>query len=677
MKIVRQRDEMDCGVCAMLSIVKYYGGNVSLEQMRMDAKVDKNGTSALNLILAAKKYGFDAVGVKLMQLDEIKRLPAIAHVNLKNGLSHFVVIYKITNNKVIIMDPAKGKVIKEKIEFEHEWSKVALVFYPHQKIVYLKSDNTLLKIFSKILLHEKKLLLIIVVISMLLTLFTIVGGYYFQVVGNAISSGFDKNYLKLLMIGFGGCVIFKLVLSYFRLYLTNHLNKNIDCILNADFFHHLYNLPLNVLASRKSGEIITRVNELSNIKSLVSDILVSSVLDFLLMLACMPLLIKISGNLFLILFLTLLLYLIIGLSFSKLIYKKAYQNIEYEADFNNVLIEDMNMINSIKNLRVTDNRLKRLEKSFCEFLYDSFLFNEFLSKEITLKSVCSEIGFFLINTCGLYLVFKGEIMIVELITFNTLLGFFFEPIKNLVDSMPKYNFLKATVTKLNDFLSVDTEKYGTLQKLEKNNIKVVNLRYSYNKYEDIFDNLNIEIKNGEFVQLDGESGCGKSTLCKIVDKYITDYEGNVLIGDVNIKDLSLVTIRENVMYVNQQENLFSASIRENITLGVDIDEERFQRICKVCCVDEIVESKPLRYETGILSDGENISGGEKQRIILARALLREFKILILDEALSEVDNDLEERIIRNIKQEFEGITVIYITHKRNMKLFDRVIKLGG
>ena len=210
-----------------------------------------------------------------------------------------------------------------------------------------------------------------------------------------------------------------------------------------------------------------------------------------------------------------------------------------------------------------------------------------------------------------------------------------------------------------------------------NKLKIKNLTYSYNKYENVINKFNLVIPEGKLVLLKGKSGCGKSTLCNILNKYIDDYEGNILLGTINIKDLSLNTIRNNITYINQKEEIFSGSLKENITLGKDISEVEFQYICYLCKIDEIVKKRPLRYETFISPDENNLSGGEKQRIILARALLNNFNILILDEALSEVDMKLELNIIKNIRNIYKEKTIIYISHKKYPKIFDQVITIGS
>jgi len=675
MKIVRQQDEKDCGVCSLLSIIRYYKGNVPLEQLRLDARTNNEGTTALNLVLASQKYGFDAVGMKVENLNDIKRLPAIAHLNLKKGYSHYVVIEKVTKDKIILMDPAKGKVVKFLWEFQKEWSGVVLIFYPKQKIMVLKNDVTLFTIFKKVFISEKNLIKIIVLVSFLLTIFTIALGYYFQMFNSLYLNKYPINYLKVLVLVFAIFTCFKLFLTYYRSYLENHLNKNIDCLITSDFLKHLFNLPLNVITSRKSGEILSRVNELTSIKGLITEIFITYTLDFLIVVITTFLLIRISSKLFLILFLTTIFYLFVGIITKKSIFEKAYQNISIESEFNNTVLENIKMINSIKNLDAVDGTLNKIERKLTHYLYDTYKVNTILNKINIFKVSCYEIGFFLINTFGFYFVYKGIINMIDLITFNALLNLYFEPLKNIVDSIPKYSFMKASITKINDFLGVRTEILGEKTSTDGYDISINNLNYSYNKYQNVLKSVNLNIKEGEFVLLQGASGSGKSTLCSILNKYITDYTGDILFGKMNYKDLSIKTIRDNIVYVGQNENIFTGSIKENITFGNKVSDLNFDKICKICKVDDVANKKTFRYESLIGSDEGNISGGEKQRIILARAVLKDFNVLILDEALSEVDIKLELEILKSIRENYKDKTIIYISHKKYSNIFDKVINM--
>ena len=676
-KTVKQRDIKDCGACSLSSIISYYGGYVPIEKIRLDTNTNKDGTDALNIINAAKKYGFDAMGIKIENFfnNQIK-LPAIAHVILKNNLEHFVVIYKITKKQVYLMDPAQGKIKMSINEFMKIWSKVILIFTPKIKIMTFSKNNTLLKSLLHLLCEEKKLLIIIFITSLILTFITILGSYYFKVVIDFINIGSGLDLLTIIIISFFIITILKLILANLRNYLENYLNKNIDCKLISSFINHLFHLPIDFIRSRTSGEIISRVQDLINVKSLITNIIISGILDFFLIMLSLPFLYKINKTLFLILLVIVIIYIVVSLIYSKILYKKAYQNIEKKTKVSSNVIENINLLSSIKNLNNTNNILLNTEKIISEYLYDNFKLIKFINKDSNLKFSIFEIGLFIINTIGFYLFFNQKLGLTDLITFNTLIMLFLDPLKRIVSLLPKYNFLKASIVKINEFLSVEKEHLGPNQKLLGNNIKIENLTFSYNNYNLILDNFNFYISSGDFVLLKGSSGKGKSTICKLILKYFDNYKGNILLGDKDIKDYSINTIRNNIVYISQSEALFTGTITENIKFYRDVSDEKFKKICKMCYIDKMIIKHPLRYETIINNETSFISGGEKQRIILARGLIKEGEIYLIDEALSEVDYNMEKMIILNLKQYLKNKTVVYITHKNQDKLFSKIMELS-
>ena len=215
---------------------------------------------------------------------------------------------------------------------------------------------------------------------------------------------------------------------------------------------------------------------------------------------------------------------------------------------------------------------------------------------------------------------------------------------------------------------------GDNEKLINGDIVFEKISFAYDNYNYIIKDFNEIIKTGEKIMIKGKSGSGKSSLCKLITRDFPLSEGNIYINGINIYDYSLSTIKNNVIYVGQKENWYTDTIKNNILFNYK-DETNFDKVCKICLVDLIVNKRKLRYDFGISNDSVNISGGEKQRIILARALLRNSKILILDEALSEPDYFMEQTIIKNIIKEYPNKTIIYVTHKKQDNLFNRVINL--
>ena len=292
----------------------------------------------------------------------------------------------------------------------------------------------------------------------------------------------------------------------------------------------------------------------------------------------------------------------------------------------------------------------------------------------TIKNIFYELSFFIINTYGFYLIYNNKFSLISLVIYNTFLSYFIDPIKNIVSLIPKYNFLRASFNKICDFININEEKMGDNEKLINGDIVFEKISFAYDNYNYIIKDFNEIIKTGEKIMIKGKSGSGKSSLCKLITRDFPLSEGNIYINGINIYDYSLSTIKNNVIYVGQKENLYTDTIKNNILFNYK-DETNFDKVCKICLVDLIVNKRKLRYDFGISNDSVNISGGEKQRIILARALLRNSKILILDEALSETDYFMEQTIIKNIIKEYPNKTIIYVTHKKQDNLFNRVINL--
>lgn len=673
MKIVYQQDSKDCGACSLKSIVEYYGGYVSLEKIREHTYTTVEGTSIFHLVQAAKKYGFDAIAKKYLdnQITSIK-LPAIVHVKYKNGLTHFMCLYEVNDDKLLVMDPAKGKVTMSNLEFREIFTGAVVELSLKSEIIILPKESSIYMLFINIIKSNKKLCCELLFSSIIFTILTIVSGFYFKIGFENIQSRSFISSLNIIIYLFLIVCVFKILFEYLKNYYENHINKNIDVSIIGNFISHIFNLPLKVINQRSTGEIISRINEMNSIKELFSKIFVSCFLELILSLGSILILFYINKTLTLILCLVMFLYILISLIMSPYLYKRIRQNIDYETEVNTALIEDLNMINSIKNLNRTSCVLDNLENKISLLLYDNYDFTNVFNALNFIKNFVCELGVFIINTLGFYQIINGSLSLVNLIVFDTLMSYFINPIKNIESLIPKYNFLRASFRKICDFIDLEEEKLGYEQKFSNGDIEFKNVDFSYNGYSKVLNNLNLRISKGDKVAIKGESGCGKSTVCKLLHKMYNPSSGNILINGKNILDYSILTIRKNIVYVSQKECLFNGTIKDNLAFYGNLPED-FEEICKICLVDNIVNKKSFRYDFGIDNNFANLSGGEKQRIVLARALFAGGDILILDEALSELDIKTERKIIKNVIEKYPKKTVIYITHKNHDYLFNKVI----
>lgn len=669
---VKQRDFRDCGPCCLLSIIKFYEGNINLEQIRLDTRTNNNGTSAFNIIQAAQKYGLNGYGKKIDKINQELKLPVIAHIVTKNGYEHFVVIYKIKKNKVLIMDPASGfKNIKIN-EFMEEWDNIIIVLRPYKRIINEHLNNSLFSFILTICNQEKELFFKLFVDSLCIALLSLISALYWQLVFSKDNS--INNYFIYISIFFLILTILKIIIIRKKNYWQIVFNKRIDLKLVLSFIDHIFKLPLDIIRNRTAGEILTRINEIKEIKDLLSNILVTLFLESCLAFCSLYVLLLISYDLFVIVTIILILYILITIIIGPNIYKRTNDIIDLETSFNASLGENIERINTIKNLNIGEYILKKLRKSFYELQNCSFYYANFLNNYLSLRLFIYEIGIFVINTYGFYLISQGKFRIVQLITFNTILTYVFSPITDIIDSIPKISMIKLAIIKVKEITSIKCDDKDNEEEFCNGLISFINVSYSYDDYHNILNNMNIKINKGERLLIRGNSGIGKSTLLQLLNRNIENYKGKILIDGINIKDYSLSTIKKNIRYVSQIEGLFTGTIRDNIVFNKEYSIKYINEILKITKVDEILDKKELRLNTLLVDSGANISGGERQRIVLARAIIDKPPILILDEALSEVDYKLEIEILELLKDFLKDSTIIYISHHNNINGF-KVFKL--
>ena len=673
MKTMQQRDLQDCGVTCLEYIIEYYHGHVPIEKLREDTCTDKDGTSAYHLVETLKKYGFDSFGKKITCNDlNQDLLPAIVHIVLPNGLNHFVVLVKSRKYEVVLMDPMIGKRTISKKEFEYIWDGVILFAIPQQKIPVVPKEKSIFSVLFYFAKKEKKIFGLIILCSVLTTLLTIVNGTYFKIALESQVS-FDRNTFLAISFVFFIVFIFRFLFGYFKNYLTFFLNKNIETNYIYAFLKHVFSFSVTKFFSYHEGDIITRVQNAFEIKGLFQDICITFFLELIMILFSFFILFWLNWQLTLVLLIGMLLYVGISLIIAKPFYFMILEMLEEDKKWQEKLLESIRIFLTMKHLNQTSYVMNRVESAFCVYEESQLKYQKKLMLQRALRENFLEFLFFILLTYGVWLVCHGEITLLSFITFQSLYVYFVSPLKAMADIAPKFCYMKGVIKKISEMAHLKVE--CSLEKecsLKPASIKINKLSYSYNQCSFVLKDIQFQIKAKEHVFLQGPSGCGKSTICKILHGEINDYKGEVLLDGKNLKDYSLADIRSSILYLSQKENIFMGSIRENILFGSK-EDERFSKVCKICRLEEVVANKPLRYETCI--QDYNVSGGEKQRIVLARILLKEASFYLLDECLSEVDEDLEVAIIKDVRKYLKGKNILYISHKNHQDLFERSIKL--
>ena len=677
--IVRQHDITDCGPACLSSIILFYGGYVPIEIIRLKCNTNSNGTSAYSLIEAAKSYNFDVKALRVNNIDEILknyRLPCIVHLKLKNNLNHYVVLYEYKTDELILMDPSQGKVKMKNSDFLEIFTGVVLLMQPQSTLLKYEKPNTIYKTIISFFKTNKKITTKLLVYSVILVNISVIISYFLKY-GSLVSNGdFGLTVLIYFTILYLYIYITKNYIEYIKNRLVVYMNKNISSDLYKKFSHQLFILPLNFIKSKSSGEIISRYNELTQLNQMIPEIIVSVSLDLIMAFVALIFSSFISIKLTAISVIIMIIYSVICFFQKNPTLQKINNNITLYSEFNTNIIDNVNAIISTKYLNNEKNMEERLEKSGAHYLEGNMNMDLFFNKCNFIKNIIYDIGKWLLLSYGLYLCFTKNLNIINLFTFEMVINYFFEPVKDINAIIPKVCFMKSSLYKLNEYSLVKEQNNGNYH-FKPGNIEIKNLSFSYDIKNDILKDLNMNIRENEKVLIQGNSGSGKSTLCQILSKQIEYNKGSIKIANININDISIEDYRKNITYIGQKDSLLIDTILENIIYERKILDKDLKNICNICEIDEILDKKVGRFNTVINESSMNISGGEKQRIILARGLLKPGKIIILDEALSEVNKDMEERIIKRILKHFQNRTIIYVSHKDYKNIFERKLVLNS
>ena len=672
--IVKQDGYKECGAASLLSIIRYYKGNISINKLVSLTKTDKYGTNLYNIKQAAQEIGLEAIGYKVADINTLQEVktPFICQIIEKN-YEHFIVIYKFTKNKIEIMDPAIGRKIITLKEFEKSYTNYIMTFSPIRKLNYYKEDKFLNKMILEIILKNKSIIFNILLLSIIFTILSFIYTFYFQIVIDI------NNYNNLLIITyiFSLLILTKCITSFIRNKLLIYLNQKLDytCILNT--FQKVLLLPYNYYKNKTTGEIVSRINDLIYVKNIINKIILTVFLDLILFISSGIILLKLNYHMFIILILISLIYIFIFYVFRPIL--KTYTNINQEnsAEINSYLIESISGFETIKNLNMESNTQERMDDIYVKALNNNFIYDNISNLEIFLKEIISLIGILLIQLLGMKYKIDNTITIGHILTFIFLSDYFLNPIKNFTDLSKEYYYAANTINRVNNLFDIEEENlnYKTNYKVE-GNILLKNLNFSYNGEKDILSNINLTIPSKSKIMIIGSSGSGKSTILKLLLKYYQTNKDNIYIDGIDINDYSTSNIRQNISLISQNEFIFTDTIKNNITMNQNIDDNEFIEICKIVCLDEFANKLFLGYDTKLEENGVNLSGGQRQRIILARMLLQNKKIMLIDEGLNAIDIDLERKILKNIFSKYKDNTILIVSHRlKNLDLYDEVINL--
>lgn len=668
---IRQEGVKDCGCASLLMIIKYYKGNVSIERLRDLTHTNKNGTSAYNLVKASIQLGFDSRGVKAT-IDDFKDVlfPCIAHVVIDNVYKHYVVIYEVLydEKKLLIADPANG--IK-KVSFDYFnsiWSGVLIILYPCRSLPIDKNINVNDFVFKNIFKY-KKIMFLILFLSIFVILFKVVTSFYFKFIIEGIDV--SKNLLKSILLVFLLLNFMKIVTNYLRNRLLIILNCRLDFSLVLDAFKRIILLPYRYYHNRTTGEIISKINDLQSARDFISKICVSLFIDLPLIIVSAIFLAVINLKMFFIAVVILFLYLFISLLYNR-VYQFYINKIKINRELvNSYMYESVNGFETVQGISIQDKIIDKFNRKYIVLLNDIFKLQNHINNQDFLKNTIHDFGNAFILFFGSLLVFENKFSLGYLITYSSMISYFFEPVRNIIDMDVNIKESREAIRRVVSLYENYSDK--GLIGFKRGDILFKNLNFSFDN-SVVLNNVNLFIGRGEHVMFYGASGCGKSTLLKLLMRYYSINRGKIFIDGIDINDFK--NIHKNISYISQNEMLFNDTLINNLNF-YSRDNDDILKVARLFELDEIIDND-LGFNMMIEENGFNLSGGQRQRIVLARTFLKKSQIILIDEGFSQIDVDMERRILKNVFDFYKDKTFIIVSHRmENLDLYDRVIKIDG
>ena len=714
---VRQHDTTDCAAACLAMVCLHYKKEVTITRLRDMMGTDLKGTNLVGLQKAANELGFTTAAVRVDRENFLSdfSLPCIAQVITDQGLAHFVVVFKKTTIKdegarrkhmlqdaetrkeeekkgkkhkckdyVIIGDPGTELKKISLDEFYKNFTGVLLLLNPTSEFKGGKLGSRdgkdgkdgksgkygMMKRYIDLLLPQKKLFFYAILSSVITTILGIASSMFNKILMDEVLPYGLNNLLVTLILVFSVVSITSTLIGFVRQWVLIHLSIKIDIPLMLGYFGHIFNLPMKFFATRKTGDITTRYSDADTIKSIFTSIALSLVMDISMAVITGIILFRMNAMLFSIsLFMALVSILLV------LVFKQPYKRINEEtmiqsAALNSQMIESLRGIETIKCNANEDTQLENLEKEYIKSLKIS-LRSSRISTGQGLISTFISTGFSMLTTyVGISQVLHGEMTLGGFMAFSTLSSYFTSPLSNLIGlqmSIQEAGISMKRLTEIMDYPAEDEANEGCelipLEKVE-GDIEFKDVTFRYGNRAPALDHISFTIPAGKKVALVGSSGSGKSTITKLLLKYYDPEDGEIDVNGVNLAEYSSHSVRRAIAYVPQNVELFSKTIYDNIRISrMDATLDEVKEAAKKADAHEFIRHLPLQYNTYLEEAGNGLSGGEKQRIALARAFLKDSNLYILDESTSNLDFATETLIFNMIYEQLADRSMLIVAHR--------------
>ncbi|WP_413402896.1 peptidase domain-containing ABC transporter [Pseudoalteromonas sp. KJ71-7] len=675
--VILQTEAAECGLASIAMVAAYYGYKTDLTSLRQEHEISLKGANLEELMQIADKLKLStrALRLDLEHLSQLKT-PCILHWDM----NHFVVLKKVNKKSIEIHDPGLGERKYTMEEFSKHFTGVALELSPTEEFKSEDSRvNLKLSDFWSKVTGLKSTLGKVFVLSLLLQAFAIASPYYMQLVVDEVILSYDQNLLAILAIGFGLLMAIEMVTGAVRSVLLLHFGNLMSIQLGANLFHHLVRLPLQYFEKRHIGDVVSRFGSLQQVKELLTKGVIEAVIDGVMAIATLIMIFLYSPKLSVIVLIAIAIYAVFRIAMYRPLRQMSEEVIVNQAKEQSNFMETVRGIQTIKLFGREVQRQSVWHNKYADSLNSGIRVGHLNIGYEAFNKVIFGLENVLVIYFAAMLVMEGDLTVGMLFAFMAYKRQFVEKMASLIEKIIEFKMLSLHFNRLAD-ISL-TEKEQDIQgkvsgKKISGDIELKGINYRYNKKEaPVFKHLDLSIKAGESVAIIGPSGCGKTTLAKLMLGLFEPDEGKIEVDGVDIRQLGLGQYRTQIAAVMQDDQLLSGSIADNISFfDPEFDMQQVEWAAKIAAIDNDILQMTMGYNTLVGDMGAALSGGQIQRLLLARALYRKPKILFMDEATSNLDTKLEFSVNEAVKN--LDVTRIIIAHRpETIASADRVIEL--
>ena len=666
--VILQLEALECGAASLAMVLAYYDKWVPLEQVRKDCGVSRDGSNAKNLLYAARSYGMQAKGYRMepQSLKESGKFPCIIHWNF----NHFVVLDGFRRERAVLNDPARGQVEVSMEEFDHSFTGVCILLEPGEGFVPDGRPKSMLGFVRKRLTGAKDALIFTTLVSLITALIGVINPAFSRVFVDRLLDGQNPGWVTPFFVLLSTFALIQIALSGMQAIYSLKLQGKLAIKANAEFMWHVLRMPVEFFSQRMAGDIAARKSSNQSIASTLINTLAPTVLNLIMMVVYLIVILRYSVPLALIGVSGMLINILVNRHISNKRINISRVQMRDEAKLSSTTVAGIEMIETIKASGAENGFFTKwagYQASVNTQNVKAQKLNEYYG---LIPQVVSALVNMTILALGLLLILRGEFTVGMLFAFQTMLTSLMAPVMNLANAGTTIREMRTNMERIEDVLEYPADVEYPAERPEEvsydklsGRLELRNVTFGYSRLAPpLIENFSMTLEVGQKVAFVGSSGCGKSTLSKLISGLYQPWGGEILFDGKPISEIDRNVFTGSLAVVDQDITLFEDSIANNIRMwDTSIEDYEMILASRDASLHEDIMQRDGGYSYKMLEGGKDFSGGQRQRMEIARVLAQDPTIIIMDEATSALDAQTEYEVVKAIKD--RGITCVVIAHR--------------